>query len=92
MRSSRERERQQQKNQLYGAEWRRESAAFLERNKWCVEHLAIGEVVPATVTDHKVPHRGNLQRFWDRKNWQPLCKHCHDRKTALEDSAWARGF
>ncbi|WP_369680053.1 HNH endonuclease [Brevibacillus laterosporus] len=27
--------------------------------------------------------------FWDRKNWQPLCESCHNRKTAREDrGAW----
>jgi 5-methylcytosine-specific restriction protein A len=85
-------ERRSRKTQLYGPAWRRESKQFLEQNRWCIEHLAIGEVVPATVTDHRVPHRGNEKRFWDKKNWQPLCKQHHDRKTALEDSSFALGF
>lgn len=36
----------------------------------------------ATVVDHITPHRGDRRLFWDRKKWQPLCKRCHDRKTA----------
>lgn len=28
--------------------------------------------------------------FWDRNNWQSLSKRCHDRKTAREDSGFAR--
>lgn len=23
--------------------------------------------------------------FWDKSNWQPLCKKCHDKKTMTED-------
>ncbi|WP_143035082.1 HNH endonuclease [Marininema mesophilum] len=26
--------------------------------------------------------------FWDKDNWQSLCKRCHDRKTAIEDGRW----
>ncbi|WP_233882799.1 HNH endonuclease [Brevibacillus laterosporus] len=39
----------------------------------------------ATVVDHIVPHKGDKTLFWDRKNWQPLCEQCHNRKTARED-------
>jgi 5-methylcytosine-specific restriction protein A len=40
----------------------------------------------ATVVDHIEPHRGDMKLFWDHKNWRPLCKRHHDRKTANEDS------
>lgn len=39
-------------------------------------------MVLATVVDHKRPHRGDLQLFWDRNNWQGLCEDCHRDKTA----------
>ena len=39
------------------------------------------KLTPATVVDHIIPHRGDKRLFWDEKNWQPLCKDCHDRKT-----------
>jgi 5-methylcytosine-specific restriction protein A len=39
----------------------------------------------ATVVDHIIPHNGDMVRFWDQDNWQPLCKQCHDIKTATED-------
>ena len=35
--------------------------------------------------DHIIPHRGDQKLFWDRNNWQALCKPCHDRKTGKED-------
>jgi 5-methylcytosine-specific restriction protein A len=28
--------------------------------------------------------------FWDSKNWQSLCKHHHDVKTATEDGGFGR--
>jgi len=33
------------------------------------------------VVDHIQPHRGDQLLFWDRTNWQTLCKRCHDQKT-----------
>lgn len=44
-----------------------------------------GKVVEATVVDHKVPHRGDLKLFWNRRNWQSLCKTCHDSVKAAEE-------
>lgn len=32
----------------------------------------------ATVVDHIMPHRGDMNLFWQHSNHQPLCKHCHD--------------
>jgi 5-methylcytosine-specific restriction enzyme A len=43
-------------------------------------HLVLSEV-----TDHKIPHKGDMILFWDHRNWQGLCKRCHDIKTASED-------
>ncbi|WP_324730987.1 HNH endonuclease signature motif containing protein [Pseudomonas paeninsulae] len=56
---------------------------------------------PNAIVDHKTPHKlkaaidsgdpvriTEAQRlFWDRKNWQALCKRCHDStKQRLEKS------
>ena len=51
----------------YDAKWRRARKRFLQRHPLCADHI--------------VPHRGDRALFWDEKNWQPLCKSCHDRKT-----------
>jgi 5-methylcytosine-specific restriction endonuclease McrA len=32
----------------------------------------------ADVVDHIVPHKMDKALFWDRSNWQPLCKWHHD--------------
>jgi 5-methylcytosine-specific restriction protein A len=47
-----------------------------------------GHVEAATVVDHKIPHSGDYDRFWDEANWQSLCKRHHDIKTATEDGAF----
>lgn len=39
---------------------------------------------PAKVVDHIRPHRGNLELYYDRTNWQALCLHCHAVKSAKE--------
>jgi 5-methylcytosine-specific restriction endonuclease McrA len=35
------------------------------------------QLTPATVVDHKVPHRGDDALFWDSDNWQGLCATHH---------------
>ena len=47
-------------------------------------------IVRATVVDHIIPHKGDQKLFWDTRNWQPLCKPCHDKKTATEDGGFGR--
>ena len=69
----------------YDARWEKERTVFLESNPLCVDHKKRGYIEVATVVDHIVPHKGDKQLFWDKLNWQPLCKPCHDRKTATED-------
>ena len=75
----------------YGARWQRARKQYLARNPLCVECLKDGRVVPATVVDHIIPHRGDQELFWSEDNWQSLCKQCHDRKTAKEDGGFGKG-
>jgi 5-methylcytosine-specific restriction endonuclease McrA len=71
--------------------WAVLSSAFL-RGKICADPYKLHGNHPrlAQVTDHIRPHKGNEELFYDQTNWQPLCKSCHDRKTALEDGRWAQ--
>lgn len=74
----------------YDAEWEKERTKFLDDNPLCVDHKRRGFIEAATVVDHIVPHKGDKVLFWDKNNWQPLCKSCHDRKTATEDrGSWS---
>ena len=72
----------------YGHEWRKASRRFLQENPLCVHCRQAGKIRASEVTDHIVPHKGGMAAFWDRTNWQALCKPCHDRKTAKEDGRW----
>jgi len=40
-----------------------------------------GTVQRELEVDHVTPHRGNPALFWNRKNLQALCPHCHAQKT-----------
>lgn len=69
----------------YGTKWRAARATFLEQNPTCLRCGA-----PATIVDHIIPHRGDLTKrglFWNRRNWQPLCKPCHDRAKQSEEKS-----
>jgi 5-methylcytosine-specific restriction protein A len=77
--------RQSSAERGYGHRWRVYRIAFLREHPLCVMCLARGKVTAATIVDHKVPHRGDTQLFWDPNNHQPLCKTDHDIKTATID-------
>ncbi len=70
------------------ARWRKNRASFLARNPLCVKHYAKGQMVPATVVDHKIPHKGDETLFWDQTNWQGMCTRCHNQKTAKQDGGY----
>ena len=70
----------------YGSRWRRERKQWLFKNPFCV--MCIKEKrgkVLANEVDHIKPHKGNQELFWNKGNWQSLCKKCHSRKTVKED-------
>ena len=72
----------------YTRNWQHARLAYLTLHPLCVLCQAAGRIEAATVIDHIVPHRGDHQLFWDRSNWQALCKACHDRKTTSEDGGF----
>ncbi|BGI51986.1 MAG: HNH endonuclease signature motif containing protein [Candidatus Hamiltonella defensa (Ceratovacuna japonica)] len=78
-----------QKKQLYNFRWDKARRAFLAKNPLCVMCQAHHLIHPATVVDHIIPHRLRFaqtteevtaaqKRFWDEKNWQPLCVQHHN--------------
>jgi len=90
----------------YGYAWQQARAQFLREHPLCAEHQKSGELVPASVVDHVVAPKlrearesGDPDRlakanalFWSRKNWQPLCKFCHDSvKQRFEKSGRVTG-
>ena len=69
----------------YGRAWQKARKQYLSTHPLCVMCMKEGRYRKATVVDHVVPHRGDIKLFWDRDNWQSLCKEHHDRKTLTED-------
>jgi 5-methylcytosine-specific restriction endonuclease McrA len=48
------------------------------------KHSREHRVEASKVTDHIIPHRGNLKLFKDPLNLGSLCVSCHNQKTFLE--------
>ncbi|OZI36299.1 HNH endonuclease [Bordetella genomosp. 1] len=75
----------------YGYRWQKARAAFLLANPLCRYCIRAGRTTPASVVDHIERHEGDAQLFWDRANWQPLCKTCHDGLKARQEAQEAAG-
>jgi len=74
----------------YGRRWQQARRRWLVQHPLCVMCQAAGRVVPATVVDHIIPHRGAARLFWDRENWQSLCERHHNAKSAMERGGGAK--
>lgn len=63
-----------------GYTWRWEKARkrFLAEHPLCAMCMAKGRVTAATVVHHNPPHQGDMDRFWDRSTWEPLCATHHN--------------
>lgn len=72
----------------YTCRWSKARTEYLSSHPWCVECRDHGRRVLANEVDHIIPHRGDMELFWDRNNWQGLCRACHSRKTAREDGGF----
>lgn len=62
----------------YDSRWDVESKRFKQSNPLCLGCRAVGLVTATSVTDHTIPHRGDMALFWDRSKWQPSCGWHHD--------------
>lgn len=70
---------QSQWHKLYTSKrWRNARSFFLAANRHCVYCKQIGMTIPADTVDHIRPHKGDLNMFWDSRNWQALCRQCHN--------------
>ena len=73
----------------YGTKWRKLRDWFIRHHPLCAECLRQGRTTAGAEVDHITPHKGDQALFWSKANLQTLCKPCHSRKTATEDSAFA---
>jgi len=83
-RASLEAQRPSARERGYDSRWEKARKAYLAKHRLCVECERLKRVTLATVVDHIVPHRGDMDLFWDRANWQGLCEPHHRTKTARE--------
>ncbi len=79
-----DRNRESSTKRGYGYKWKKARDAFLTDNPLCVQCLKEGLTVAANVVDHIIPHKGDMELFWDSSNLQALCSTCHNRKSAME--------
>lgn len=69
----------------------------LRTHQLCIEPLCrmckqVERITSATVVDHKQPHKGNVELFFDASNLQSLCKTCHDvAKSRQEHRGYVQG-
>ncbi len=62
----------------YNSRWRKARDVYLKANPLCVMCLDQNKVEAATVVNHIKPHKGDQVLFWDKSNWQAVCKLHHD--------------
>lgn len=65
------------------ARWQAARAAQLARAPLCARCTEQGRTTAATVCDHITPVRLGGD-FWDTRNYQSLCRPCHQAKSASE--------
>lgn len=72
----------------YDGKWKIARDAFLKRNPYCAECQRQGKITKANVVDHIKAHKGNMQLFWDVKNWEALCGFHNRSKAAKQEGRW----
>jgi len=73
------------------ARWLKLRAAKLQLDPLCSVCAAAGRLTAATDVDHLERHDGpDDPRFWLFSNLDSKCHQCHSRKTATQDSTFAR--
>jgi 5-methylcytosine-specific restriction protein A len=67
--------------------WTKARNAYLRDNPLCVYCRNEGRVTAADVVNHKIPHRGDQELFWDESNWESLCKRHHDSDAQMAEKS-----
>lgn len=73
-----------QRERGYTRAWEKARKAFLAEHPLCHVCEAEGRYVSAIVVDHHIPHRRDMELFWDVSNWRPMCVRHHNAKSARE--------
>lgn len=64
----------------YDKDWDKYRFRFLHYNPQCFTCPS-----RATVVDHRIPHKGDMELFKDLQNHLPLCSQCHNYVTGKFD-------
>jgi 5-methylcytosine-specific restriction endonuclease McrA len=75
----------------YTPEFDRASQAFKFTHPLCLGCEAVGRLTGTAVTDHVVPHKGDMVVFWDQSRWQPACRFHHDVVKQRLELMYAKG-
>lgn len=95
MSASRRRDAEQPWRKWYKtSEWQRLRERVLIRDRFTCQMKGCGRVevlnTSQLVADHKTPHRGDHELFWNIENLQCLCKPCHDGIKARQEARTLR--
>jgi 5-methylcytosine-specific restriction enzyme A len=66
-------------------QWRMARKGFLSQHPLCERCQREGITKVADVVNHRIPHKGNEQLFWDPGNWEAVCKWHHDSVIQREE-------
>ena len=58
----------------------------LKEQPLCERCLGRGRIKPASVVNHRTPHKGDYALFTDYGNLESVCKPCHDSEIASEEA------
>lgn len=64
--------------------WRKKAKRQLDREPLCRICSRAGRTTAATVADHIVPHKGDLDLFWNGE-LQSLCASCHSKHKQAQE-------
>ena len=72
------------------ARWKRLRKWQLAKEPLCHMCKEVALVREATIADHKDPHKGDIEKFFNSDNLQSLCVSCHNSKTAKQDGGFGK--
>ena len=72
-------ERPRSRNEYHSRRWTVLSRTFRDAHPYCQRCMDKGILTPSEVTDHVIPVEIH-HSFWDKTNWQALCKRCNIEK------------
>ena len=67
--------------------WKQLRAIVLASEPYCARCERRGIVTPSDTVNHKRPHRGSYELFWQRSNLEGVCASCHSSEIQGEEAA-----